>query len=67
MTRSELIRDRLFECIHNGELEFDDQVKIFKYLSELFGLKTISNQAKAEKVSPAAIYQSKRKSIKIYC
>jgi len=51
--------------IHEGSIEFDDQLKTFKYLNEIFGLKKISNQAKEEKVSPSAIYQSKRNSIQI--
>jgi hypothetical protein len=59
------ITDRFMELIYDGKIKFEDQVKTFKELSEMFGLKTISNQARQENVSPAAIHQSKRNYILI--
>lgn len=59
------ITERFLELIHSGKIDFDDQLKTFKFLLDMFSLKTISNQAREEKVSPSAIYQSKRKSVEI--
>jgi hypothetical protein len=59
------ITERFLELIYSGKISFDDQLKTFKFLSEMFGLKTISNQARQENVSPSAIYQSKRKFLQI--
>lgn len=49
--RSELIRERLFECIHNGELETSDLVQIIEHLSIILNLKTLSQYAKDEQIS----------------
>jgi hypothetical protein len=57
---SEDITNRFIELIYNGTIKLEDQVKTFNELSEIFGLKTMSNQARQENKSPAAISQSKR-------
>ena len=44
--RSELIKNRLIECIHNGELENTDLVQIFEHVGKILNLKTLSNYAK---------------------
>lgn len=61
--RSELIKNRLFECIHNGELKNDDLVQIFEHISVILNIKTLSKYAKDANIS----YQGalKRK-LKIY-
>lgn len=48
---SELIRERLFECIHNGELSNDDLVKIIEHVSDILNLQTLSNYAKNQNIS----------------
>lgn len=45
-TRSELIKNRLIECIHNGELDNPDLVQIFEHVGKILNLKTLSNYAK---------------------
>ena len=40
MSRSVLIRERLFECIHNGELDNDDLVQIIEHISIILNLQT---------------------------
>jgi len=48
-SRSEQIRERLFECIHKGELEDNDLVKIFEYIgNDILQLKTKSNLHKGK-------------------
>jgi len=49
--RSVVIRERLFEVIHNGEINNRDLVQIFEHISIILNLKTISNYAKSEKIS----------------
>lgn len=49
--RSIKIRERLFECIHNGELENSDLVQIFEHIGIILNLKTITNYAKANNIS----------------
>lgn len=49
--RSELIRERLFECIHNGELENSDLVQIFEHVGKILNLKTMSNFSRENNIS----------------
>jgi hypothetical protein len=46
ITRSELIRERLFECIHNSEIENDDLIKILEHLGKILNVKTLSQYAR---------------------
>jgi len=41
----------LFECIHNGELEFEDMVKIFELLGHMLNVKTVSEYARTNNIS----------------
>jgi hypothetical protein len=63
--RSIKIRERLFECIHNGELENSDLVQIFEHIGIILNLKTISNYAKAEKISYNGALKRKTQRVKI--
>jgi hypothetical protein len=48
-SRSEIIRERMFECIHNGELENSDLVKICEYIvNDILQAKTKSNYRKGK-------------------
>jgi hypothetical protein len=51
MTRSELIYYRLMTCIHNGEVENSELIKIVQDISDILGLKTLTNYAKYEGIS----------------
>lgn len=51
MERSVLIRERLFECIHKGEINNEDLVQIIEHSSVILGLKTLTNYAKPENIS----------------
>lgn len=51
MSRSELIRERLFECIHNGELTNEDVVKIADYCFKILNLQTLSDYSKNKNIS----------------
>ena len=51
MSRSELIRNRLGECIHNGELANEDLVEIFKLVGQILNIKTLSDYARDNKIS----------------
>lgn len=51
MSRSMLIRDRLFECIHNGEIDHQDLVQIFKHLMDILNISTLSDYARINKIS----------------
>jgi hypothetical protein len=48
--RSEQIKERLIECIHNGELENSDLIQIFEHIGVILNLKTKSNFCK-DKIS----------------
>jgi len=44
MTRSKEIKDRLFECIHNGELENEDLLEIWSHIgNDILNLQTITS------------------------
>jgi hypothetical protein len=65
MTRSELIYDRLMTCIHNGEVENIELIKIVKDVSIILGLKTLTNYAKSEKISYPGAQKRKTERLKI--
>ena len=46
MSRSILIRDRLFECIHKGEIDNSDLILILGHVCKILNLQTTSNFAK---------------------
>ena len=49
--RSTKIKERLFECIHNCELENCDLVQIFEHIGIILNLKTLSNYARSKNIS----------------
>lgn len=51
MSRSELIRERLFECIHNGELTNEDIIKITEHCFIILNLQTLSDYSRNRKIS----------------
>ena len=51
MQRSQLIRERLFECIHNGEINNADMVKIIEHCFIILNLQTLSDYAKTHNIS----------------
>lgn len=51
MSRSTIIRERLFECIHKGELENSDMVQIIEHLSIILNLQTQTSFAKSNNIS----------------
>jgi|WetSurMetagenome_2_1015567.scaffolds.fasta_scaffold22974_2 hypothetical protein len=54
------ISNRFMELIYEGKIDFDDQVKIFNQLKDMFGLRKLSNQANDESITPAGVLKSKR-------
>jgi hypothetical protein len=48
--RSIKIRERLIECIHQGELDNSDLIQIFEHIGIILNLKTKSNYCK-DKIS----------------
>lgn len=51
LDRGGKIKNRLFECIHNGEIENSDLVQIIEHNCKILNLQTISNYAKNEGIS----------------
>lgn len=49
--RSTTIKERLFECVHNGELNNEDLFLIVGHLCKILNLKTIANYAKEKSLS----------------
>jgi hypothetical protein len=64
-SRSELIMERLFEIIHNNELENSDLVQIFEHIGLILNLQTITNYAKSEKISYNGALKRKLETTKI--
>ena len=61
--RSLIIKDRLFACIHKGELNNDDLVQIFEHVAIILNIKTLSQYAKDENIS----YQGAiKRNLKVY-
>lgn len=51
-TKSERIRERLFECIHNGMIETPDLVQIFEVIgNDYLNCQTLSNYARNKGIS----------------
>jgi hypothetical protein len=61
--RSAKIRERLFEVIHNGEINNGDLVQIFEHIGIILNLKTISNYAKSENISYNGALKRKTESV----
>jgi hypothetical protein len=60
--RSEQIRERLFECIHNGEVENCDLMKIFEYIgNDILNLQTRTSYGKVKGKSYNAHQWAKEK------
>lgn len=51
MIKAEIAKDSLMKSIHDGELINDDLVQIIEHLCKILNLKTLTNYAKAEKIS----------------
>lgn len=51
MDKSVIIREKLFEYIHNGEITNSDLVKIIEHGCIILNLQTLSNYAKSENIS----------------
>ena len=51
MTRSALIRERLFECIHKGEIDNVDMVQIISHISTILNLQTLTTYAQRQNIS----------------
>ena len=49
--RSEQIKERLIECIHNGELENSDLIQIFEHIGVILNLKTNFCKDKISKIT----------------
>ena len=64
MERSALIRERLFECIHNGELNNNDLVQIIEHVGRILNLQTLSSYAKQERISYNG---AKKRNLKTVC
>lgn len=62
-TRSELIKTRLFECIHNGELENIQLLEIFKHTGDILGICTPKQYAEYHKISVQAAHNKNSESI----
>jgi hypothetical protein len=50
-TRSTRIRERLCECIHNGEVKNEDLVKIIEHSFKILNLQTLSDYSRNTKKS----------------
>jgi len=51
-TKSVRIRERLFECIHNGMIDTPDLVQIFEVIgNDYLNCKTLSNYARNKSIS----------------
>jgi hypothetical protein len=51
LTRSEIIKERLFECIHNGEVENIQLWQIFDHVTDILGLCSVKEYSERHKVS----------------
>ena len=49
--KSVQIRERLFELIHNGEIEKADLVQIFEHTGAILNAQTLSNYARENGIS----------------
>jgi hypothetical protein len=60
-SRSEIIMERLMECIHNGEVENDQLLQIFEHTGVILGLCTPSQYAKRHNISEQAAHKKDHK------
>ena len=62
MADSKKILNRIKECIHNKELEFDEQVELFKYLGDdILQVRTKQGYGKSKNKSSMAYKFAKGK------
>ena len=54
--RSAKIRERLFECIHNGEIENSDLLEIFKLTGIFVGACTVKKFSELNGISPQSAH-----------
>jgi hypothetical protein len=50
-SRSEIIKNRLFECIHNGEVENIQLWKMYDHVSDILGLCSVKEYSEKHKKS----------------
>ena len=51
LKRSELIKDRLFECLQNCELNYSDEIEIVQHIAQRLNLTTKAKAAKEKGIS----------------
>lgn len=51
LIRSKLIKERLFECLKNGELTYTNEIEIVQYIAQRLNLTTKSKYAKEKNLS----------------
>ena len=51
LIRSKLIKERLFECLKNGELTYTNEIEIVQYIAQRLNLTTKSQLAKERGIS----------------
>lgn len=52
MHRSEKIKERLFECLENGEISIGDEIAILQRIVQRLNLSTISEYSRKHGISP---------------
>ena len=65
MSRSEKIKNRLEECIFNGEVENKELVEIFKLTAKYLNLKTRSRYSESEGISYPGSLKRKLNTVEI--
>lgn len=63
LTRSEIIKERLFECYYNGEVENTQLWQIFERTSEMLGLVSPAEYQNRHKISNQAAHRKPFKRI----
>ena len=65
MSRSELIRNRLFECIHNSEIDSSDLVQIFEHTGKILNATTVQGYANRYGINYNGALKRNPKAVKI--
>lgn len=52
MDRSSKIKERLFECLENGEIMMGDEIEIIQHMVQRLNLSTVSEYARHHGISP---------------
>lgn len=59
-SRSEIITSRLFECIHNGEVENIQLKKIWLHVGDVLGIKTPKMYADEYNITPQGAHKKNK-------